>query len=226
MPAIRVNLLALRERVKKRYFTLERISTEFLATGHLGTGETLEVVLNEEALLAAVEAHFLLSEAYKGLRTDPESPTQPPKIAALSAITFEEFRPLRVIDPKREIRHRLTVHANRLLSLYWAATVFDQDFAELFTPPRSDMTLVRYFRVLRSTQIRSLHSYVTDIENGRVQDFYDVLLDHDDDEHDNRTMMQKPSHLSDMPDIDAMILVFECLWQGNMPPSVDPPASN
>lgn len=213
MPAERVYLDRLRPVIEERFHTLDVWAERFLASGLLGGPQDVEVALLPEALLASVEAYYLLTSAYKALRTDPESPTQPPKIAAISALVFEEFKPLRIIAPERPVMHEMTPHANRLFALYWSSIVFEEDFARLFERPRSKDTLVRYFRVLRATRLTSLTGFRLDVGRGELADHYDILIDPDVDEH-SITVVGKPSPGSDMPVIDTMILIFELLWQG------------
>lgn len=213
MSSVRVLRNSFRSAAVDRFDTLSVLADELLRSGLLGLQESCEVFLCDEALLSTVEAYFLLSTAYKQLRTDPESPTQPPKIAALTALVMEEFKPLRLIDPSAPVQHPMTVQANRLFSLYWAFTRFDQNFADFLDAPRSDETLKRYFRALRATRLNSIFSYKTDAYNGVVKDYYDILLDHDDEDI-SVTVAGKPSPGSDMPVIDTMILVFELMWGG------------
>ncbi len=134
MPAARIHISDIRDRVVDRFETIAARADKFLASGHLGTELTKEVYLDEGALSYAVEAYFLLSEAYKVTRTDPESPTQPPKMAALSALVFEKFKPFRPPHSERPRLLKISPHANRLFSLDWAEVVLDQDLREFYDP--------------------------------------------------------------------------------------------
>lgn len=72
--------------------------------------------------------------------------------------------------------------------------------------------LIRYFRVLRATELNSLQSYLMDVTSSRKAAYYDILLDPDAEEH-SINIAGKPSRHSDMPHIDTMILIFELLWK-------------
>lgn len=212
MPAARIHIADIRDRVLDRFETIALRADAFLASGLVGTEATREVYLDEAALSYAVEAYFLLSDAYKQVRTDPESPTQPPKMAALSALVFEKFRPFRPLHPERPRKLRISPHANRLFSLDWAEVLLEQDLREFYVDGENKDKLVRYFRVLRATELNSLQSYWKDVKAGRKAAYYDILLDHDAEDN-SVNIAGKPSRLSDMPHIDTMILIFELLWK-------------
>lgn len=204
MPSHRVRLSDLKKRRQDRFDLLCEVIPEFLSSGVLGSAEDREVFFDDVALHAAVDAYFLISEAYKAERLQPGHLTEPPKIAAISALVFADFKPVRVKDPAKPLQHPHSINANALLSLYWAAMVFDQKLSPLFQSNFGADSLARYCRILRSIELTSIAAFKADIARGEVQPAYDVLLDHDGTGH--------ASPLSDLPRIDTMILIFELMW--------------
>jgi hypothetical protein len=203
LAAVRVSLHRLKAKRQERFELLTELVEEFLATGVLGGKDEIEVFLDEIALHAAVDAYFLMSEAYKSERLAELHATKPPKIATISALVFADFKPIRAMDPKKPLQLPYSIHANALFGLYWASTVFDQDLSK---PNWNKDSMARFFRVLRWVNLASIQSFKADIAKGGVRPFYDVLLDHDDG--------GKPTKLSDMPIIDNLLLVFEMIWEG------------
>jgi hypothetical protein len=205
VPSHRVWMQGVTSRAEERYREVWDFAQDVLTSGTLGPPDSLEVYLNDEVLLAATKAYFLVSDAYKAERLENGHTTEPPKLAAISALVFADFKPLRIIDVSQPIRNPLTIHANALLSLYWAGQVFNQPLMSQISQRLTADWRPRYYRVLKSVQLASLSAYKLDISRGIVAPYYDMLLDQDGDNHASR--------LSDMPLIESMVLLFELLWQ-------------
>ncbi|MCB1515097.1 MAG: hypothetical protein H6876_06570 [Hyphomicrobiaceae bacterium] len=196
---------ALKPRVEERYYELAEAAEQLKSHEMLSFGGEQECELNDVRLLRATEAYFLLSEAYKkdfGIER-----TEPPKIAAMTALTLVLFRPL-VPKHQSNVRSRFVPFANEILSLSWAARPLGQDFSELLVRNLRVDGLYRYFRTLRGLEVPCLSAYHTDMHNypPTPRDHYDIRLNHD-------TNLGQSS-LSSLPAIELMILIFELIWDG------------
>jgi hypothetical protein len=196
-----VNRIELEDRVSGRYGTLCDVADQLIDSGIFGN----EVTLDEAALWRNTEAYFLLNEAYKKHYNIVN--TEPPKIAAMSALTLNEFKPLRPRDPNN-VTQRYTKFANQILSLSWAARPLGHSFEEIIEKRLRTEGLVRYCKLLSRQKLHSLDKYRRDLiaRPHELTSQYDVVLDHD-------TPLM-PSDRSDLPNIDMFVLFFECLWDG------------
>ena len=168
MASVQVDLAPepLRREMQRRYDFLASCADELLHDGALDRGE---VFLNEFELHRAVEAYFLLSEAYKAdkLGHSDETPhwTEGPKKAAFTAISLMLFRPFRFLTPERALRHNMSLVANQLLVMTAAGSLLERDFPILRWETQRRLFLV--FAEVGSApkfklRVRSLRHYIRD----------------------------------------------------------------
>lgn len=92
-----------------------------------------EVDDNPDLLLQAVDAYFLLSEAYKvrmlgHVEGGDEHWTQPSKKAALTTIAIMLMRPIQPLHPLKPTNDRTTLVANQIFALALASSLLGRDF--------------------------------------------------------------------------------------------------
>ncbi len=189
MARIRVDLSAepIASEVRKRYDLLAQIADEMLRGGTL---DPAEIALDEEHLARVVEGYYLMSEAYKWdkLKHSVAAPklTEPSKKAAFTALSIMTFRPLRRLDPMRELHHELSPVANETLIMEAAGTFMSREFLQLGWEMQR-----RLFRWLDCVGVRCLSGYINDQSDGLLRPVYEIDLD------------------DDLAVIDAAILIFE-----------------
>lgn len=105
-------------RMPLQRFVRERFELLAQAAEDLFEGN-LELSIDYGALVHAVEAYALLNQCYKELHGITR--TEPPKVAAMMALTLTDFQPLRLTDPAN-VRLRPSIYANEDFALSLAAT--------------------------------------------------------------------------------------------------------
>lgn len=197
MAGVRVDLSAgsVAADVRNRFELLAKVAYELLAGTAL---HEAEIFLNEFELARAVEAYFLISEAYKhdklGHSENEPHWTESSKKAAFTALTLMIFRPFRFVAPGRPLVHPLSTYANQVLALTSAATLMERDFPNLtWESQRRIFQLLDRIGVGKKTRFRSraLRDYVRDQMAGHYQQVYTIDID------------------QDQPLIDLLILLFE-----------------
>lgn len=167
-------------------------------------GVSDDLFIDETALLRSVEGYFLVNAAYKRLFDIDR--TEPPKVAALSALCFSGFRPIRKRQGVR-LKSQFSAFANQLLAVQWAGVVFDQDFgAEVSQRLRSAGTL-RLFKLLRGAKLNALEPYMSDMRRDPplVGQSYDVFLG---DLQGDAFYVRN----TDLALIEHLVLAFELMW--------------
>lgn len=201
-----INRERLQDRIKERYDTLVEESEQLMGHELLAPSGVAEVYIDDVQLYRAIEAYFLVSEAYK-IEFKIEA-TEPPKVAAITALMLGAFTPLRLVNPYTS-KNEYSLFANEILSLSWAARPLGQDFGDLIERRLRKAGLLRYFRTLQSLSLPCLHEYRADVYRSppSVKDEYDIRLNYD--------TALGPSSLSSLPAIELMVLLFEFIWDGN-----------
>lgn len=201
-----VDRIALQLRVDKRRKDLMNAANELIAHEMMRRDDGHpEIVLDEVQLYRATEGYFLISEAYKnefGIKQ-----TEPPKIAAMTALSLSKFAPLRLVA-RDNVQSRFAPFANEILSLMWAARPLGQDFSVLIENSLRSEGLYRFCRTLRKLNVHCLDEFQADLFRNppTPRAVYEIRLDHD-------TVIQE-SALSSLPHIELMILIFELIWDG------------
>jgi hypothetical protein len=181
--------------MRKRHDFLALVAQELFANDIL---DQREVYLNDEDLARAVEAYYLLSEAYKRdkLGHTPDTPhlTEGPKKGALTTIAVMSFRPVRFVNPRQKIVSSFSVIANQLLALIASGSLIERDFEFLqWEQQRRFFSLLNHIGLKAKYKLRprALHEYARDQSIGRHPQVYTIDVDRDE------------------VLIDAMILLFE-----------------
>lgn len=201
----RISLRDLDDRVRDRFDTIYEIAAATVEHPNFrdATGEP-EIALNPDALLAAVEAYFLINTAYKSAHGIEF--TEPPKIAAMTAIALADFQPLRLRAPSN-VRLRASTYANEHLSLVTAAAIFAERMPGAELVGRiGDAGTQRLRRLLKGTRLATLGAFRGDVERGERQHTYDIRLPY-------AAGIALPWQ-EDLAMIEAFVLFFERLWNG------------
>ena len=197
MPFVRVDLNdpTLVGKMNARFDTLTKISEELFDEV---TFDRAELHLNDDNLVRASLAYYLLNEPYKIWRLahnppDDERLTEPPKKAALQALTLMATRPMRLVDPLLPPVQDLSKTPNQALALRFAMSVLEEDFTDLSAAMQN-----RLFNFLNSTRMICLEDFLADQTYGNHKRVYDIDI------------------TPDLPAMDILTLFFERSWRANI----------
>lgn len=185
----------LRRKRDRRFDILASLADEL----YIGSQRLLnpaEVSCDYGELARAVEASFLLGEAYKVERAnltfrDAVRAKNPRKVA-LTALGVFLFRPFRLVDGAREPVNTISPLANLQFVLDFATTVLGRDFSNY----TRDMQQ-RLFRFLSATAVDCLGEYRHDQLQGVQRSRYPIDIE------------------TDLPVIELLILLFELHGSGD-----------
>ena len=124
--------------------------------------EIADFEISETRAKQTGELYFLLSDAYKEKRHEnPESPSEFPKIAALTAISIAGLNPLR---PKDASQHpsEMTEYANPILAMQIACDRIGHPFHK-----RSLFERFRFYDLLRKYSFPTIDRYIVACNGGR-----------------------------------------------------------
>ena len=146
-------------KIGQRYDLLARIADDLTyGTEHLFNPN--EVNYNPDAVIRAVEAYFLLSEAYKVARlrhsADDIRRTKNAKKAGLTALAIFALEPFRLINASAPPLTTVSTLANLMFALEFGATVLNRSFSHLTRAMQ-----LRLFRFLDGQHLQSLGEYVS-----------------------------------------------------------------
>ena len=213
MVAVSIDLRTLEQRIRRRHELLADLADELMASGFF---DPSEILLDERNLIDVVEAYFLLSEAYKAERLPAQGMseahlTEPPKIAAMTAVAIMMFKPFRRADGLAAVRQPHTRIANQVFAMSCAASFVENDFGSLsFEMSR------RLYNYLQWVSSSALAGYFADRLEGHREDIYTVNLAASGFTSSSGIVMGLPNfdhRASDLPMIDMLVVFFEQFWQ-------------